>query len=177
VVAFPQLAVLVAVVAAAAIAAARALAASPRTWRPAVPGAVLAVAAGFAGGLVPGLAMRQVAAALAPGAVPVDLDAGALQVAGAGFAGGYFALAAATLLVAAAAAAVLAAGDPVPAAAPLVQPAAMPRLGLLLTARRRSLPATRRVTTGLYTLDKWLEAQPQLPLFVGAAALAVLLFH
>jgi hypothetical protein len=177
VVAFPQLAVLVAVVAAAAIAAARALAASPRTWRPAVPGAVLAVAAGFAGGLVPGLAMRQVAAALAPGAVPVDLDAGALQVAGAGFAGGYFALAAATLLAAAAAAAVVAAGDPVPAATPLVQPAGMPRLGLLLTARRRSRPATRRVTTGLYTLDKWLEAQPQLPLFVGAAALAVLLFH
>ncbi len=40
--AFPQLAVLAAVVAAAAVAAARALARPPTTWRPAVPGAVLA---------------------------------------------------------------------------------------------------------------------------------------
>lgn len=175
--AFPQLVVLAAVITAAAVGAARALAAPPRAWRPAAPGAVLAVAAGFGGGLVPGFALHQVAAALAPGAAPVDLDPGALQVAGAGFAGGYFAVAAAMLLIAAAAAAVIAAGEPAGAAAPVLQPAGMPRLRLLLMARRRSLPATRRIGSGLHALDRWLEAQPQLPLFVGAAALAVVLFH
>jgi hypothetical protein len=175
--AFPQLAVLAAMVAAAAIAAARALARPPTTWRPAAPGAVLAVVAGFAGGLVPGFALRQVAAALAPGAAPVDLDPGALQVAGAGFAGGYYAVAATILLVAAAAAAVISGGEPVAAAAPAIQPAGMPRLGLVLAVRRRSLPATRRAGSSLRAFDRWLEAQPQLPLFMGAAALAVVLFH
>jgi hypothetical protein len=175
--AFPQLAVLTAAVAAAAIAAARALARPLRTWRPPEPGAVLAVVAGLAGGLVPGFALHQVAAALAPGTAPVDLDAGALQVVGSGFAGGYFAVAAAILLVAAAAATVVAAAEPTAAVAAAVQPAGMPRLGLLLTVRRRSLRPTRRVGRGLHTLDRWLEAQPQMPLLIGAAALAVLLFH
>jgi hypothetical protein len=174
---FPQLAVLTAVVAAAAIAAARALARSPRSWRPTVPGAVLAVVAGFAGGLVPGFALSQVAAAVAPGGAPVDLDPGALQVVGAGFAGGYFAVAAAILLVAAAAATVIVAAEPGAVAAPTVQPAAVPRLALLLAARRRSLPAARRIGSGVHSLDRWLEAQPQLPLFIGAAALAIVLFH
>jgi hypothetical protein len=175
--AFPQLALLTAVIAAAAIAAARALASPLRIWRPPEPGAVLAVVAGLAGGLVPGFALHQVAAALAPGTAPVDLDAGALQVVGSGFAGGYFAVAAAILLVAAAAATVVAAAEPTAAVAAAVQPAGMPRLGLLLTVRRRSLRPTRRVGRGLHTLDRWLEAQPQLPLLIGAAALAVLLFH
>jgi len=175
--AFPQLAVLTAAVAAAAIAAARALARPLRTWRPPEPGAVLAVVAGLAGGLVPGFALHQAAAALAPGTAPVDLDAGALQVGGSGFAGGYFAVAAAILLVAAAAATVVAAAEPTAAVAAAVQPAGMPRLGLLLTVRRRSLRPTRRVGRGLHTLDRWLEAQPQMPLLIGAAALAVLLFH
>jgi hypothetical protein len=175
--AFPQLAVLTAVVAAAAIAAARALASPLRTRRPPEPGAVLAVVAGLGGGLVPGFALHQVTAALAPGSAPPDLDAGALQVVGSGFAGGYFAVAAAILLVAAAAATVLAAAEPAAATAPAVQPAGMPRLRPLLAARRRSLRPARRVGTGLHTLDRWLEAQPQLPLLIAAAALAVLLFH
>ncbi|MEO9045435.1 MAG: hypothetical protein ABI352_10525 [Candidatus Dormibacter sp.] len=175
--AFPQLAVLTMVIAAAAIAGARALARAPLSWRPPVPGAVLAALAGLAGGLIPGFALHQVAAALAPGSAPADLDAGALQVVGAGFAGGYFAVAAAILLVAAAAATVVAAAESTAAIAPAVQPAGLPRLGLLLAARRRSLPPTRRLARGLHALDRWLEAQPQLPLLIGAAALAVLLFH
>jgi hypothetical protein len=61
--------------------------------------------------------------------------------------------------------------------APVVQPAGMPRLGPLLAARRRSQRPARRLGTGLHTLDRWLEAQPQLPLLIAAAALAVLLFH
>ena len=39
------------------------------------------------------------------------------------------------------------------------------------------LRPARRVGTGLHALDRWLEAQPQLPLLIAAAAVAVLLFH
>jgi hypothetical protein len=58
-----------------------------------------------------------------------------------------------------------------------VQPAVVPRLALLIAARRRSLPVARRIGSGVHSLDRWLEAQPQLPLFIGAAALAIVLFH
>jgi hypothetical protein len=175
--AFPQLTVLSAVVAAAAIAASRALVVPPRPWRPMVPGAMLAVAGGLVGGLLPGLAVRYVAAPLAGGAAAIDLDGGALGVPGGGFAGGYFAVAAAIALTAAAAAIVVAGEDPIAEAAPQARPASPPPLRLLLGLRRRSRPAVRTTATALGGLDRWLEYQPQVPLFVSGAALAVLLFH
>jgi hypothetical protein len=174
---FPQLLVLCVALAAAAVAAARRLAVSPGQWRPVQPGAVIAVAAGVVGGLVPGLAMSHVAVALAGGATSVDLDAGAIQVPGAGFAGGYITLAAVILVVAAASAALLVAGEPVGAPVASVQPTPMPSLALMLAARRATLPGTRRLSAALEGVDHWLEAQPRLPLFLGAAALAVLLFR
>lgn len=174
---FPQLVVISAALAAAAVAAARTVVATSPSWRPLVPGAIAAVVAGFAGGLVPGLAMRLVATPLSGGAASVDLDAGALQVPGAGFAGGYIVLAAVILLVAATSAVLLAAAEPVAAPAASVVPRSMPNLALLLTMRRSTLPATRLLSMALDKLDHWLESQPRLPLFIGAAALAVLLFR
>jgi hypothetical protein len=175
--AFPQLVVLSAVLAAAAVAAARALATPLRPWRPVIPGAVIGAAAGLAGGLLPGLAVRYLAAPLAGGAAAIDTDAGALGVPGGGFAGGYFAVAAALVLTAAAAAIVVAGEDPV--AEPAAQPRALqtPPLRPLLRLRRRSVPAARATGSAVGRLDAWLECQPQIPLFVAGAALAVLLFH
>jgi len=175
--AFPQLLVLSGVLAAAAVAAARALAVPLRRWRPVVPGAVLAAAAGFGGGLFPGLAVRYVAAPLGGGAAAIDLDAGALGVPGGGLAGGYFAVAAALVLTAAAAAIVVAGEEPIAEASPQARPLRTPPLRALLRLRRRSAPAARATARALRGLDRWLEAQPQVPLFVGAAALAVLVFR
>ena len=174
--AFPELVALSAVVIAAAVAGARALAAPRRRWRPLFPGAVLGAAAGLAGGLLPGVALRFVAAPLAGGGAPVDLDAGALGAPGGGFAAGYYAIAAAVLL--AAAAAVVVVGDePIAAAAPQPRPLRSPPLRPLLRLRRRTKPAARRVATSLHTVDHWLEAQPQTALVVGAAAAAVAWFR
>lgn len=175
--AFPQLTVLCAALAAATIAAARALAVPGRGWRPALPGAVIATAAGLAGGLLPGFALGQLVTPLAGGAASVDLDAGALQLPGAGFAGGYFMLAAAILLVATWCAMLIVADEPVLLATRRSSIVSMPALGQLLTIRRRTLPAFGRAVRALATVDHWLETQPRLPLFVGAAAVAVLLFH
>ncbi len=175
--AFPELLVLVGVVAAAAISGARAIAAPRRGWRPVYPGAVLAIVAGLAGGLLPGLALRFVAAPLAGGAAPVDLDAGALGAPGGGFAAGYFAIAAAILVAAAAAAVVVAGDDPIAAAAPLARPLRTPPLRPLLRLRRRTAPAARRAAAAIRTVDHWLESQPQTALVVGAAAAAVAWFR
>ncbi|HWF58602.1 MAG TPA: hypothetical protein VG520_09635 [Candidatus Dormibacteraeota bacterium] len=175
--AFPQLLVLSGVVAVGATAAARAVAIPPRPWRPALPGALVAVAAGLGGGLVPGLALRYVAAPLSGGATAVDIDGGALAVPGGGFAGGYFAVAAAVVLITAAAAIVVAGDDYIAEAAPAPHPVSVPPLRLLLRLRRRSRPAARGAATVARRLDHWLESQPQVPLFVVGAALAVLLFH
>jgi hypothetical protein len=175
--AFPQLVVLSAALAAAAVAAARALATPLRLWRPVIPGAVIGTVAGVAGGLLPGLAVRYVAAPLAGGAAPIDLDAGALGVPGGGFAGGYLAVAAAILLTAAGAAIVVAGEDPVAEAAPQPRALQTPALRPLLGLRRRSVPAMRATASAVARLDTWLESQPQIPLFVAGAAFAVLLFH
>ncbi|MGH7722878.1 MAG: hypothetical protein ACRENL_08640 [Candidatus Dormibacteria bacterium] len=175
--AFPQLAALSAVLAAAAVAGARALATPPRLWRPVLPGAVLAASAALAGGLLPGLAARWAAAPLAGGAASIDLDAGALGVPGGGFAGGYFTVAAAVLLIATAAAIMVAGEDPIAEAVPQARALRLPPLATLLRLRRRSAPAVRAAAAALARFDHWLESQPQVPLFVGAAALAVLLFH
>lgn len=175
--AFPELLVLSAVVGAAAVAATRAVAAPRRGWRPVLPGALLATAAGFAGGLFPGLALRLFAAPLAGGAAAVDLDAGALGAPGGGFAAGYFAVAAAVLLTAAAAAVVLAGDEPIAGAPPLARPLRTPPLRPLLRIRRRTAPAARLVAAVVRDLDRWLEAQPQTALVVVAAAAAVAWFR
>lgn len=174
---FPQLAVLAAALAASAIAAARLLARAQLSWQPVVPGAVIAVVAGLGGGLVPGFAIREVAGPLAGGGSPVDVDAGVLQLSGAAYAGGYVALAALILVVAAAAAAVLVAGEPVAAPAASVEPRRLPDLGRLLALRRQTLIPLRRLSSAVESLDSWLEAQPRLPLFLGATALAIVLFR
>jgi hypothetical protein len=175
--AFPELAILAGVVAAAAVAGARAVAAPRRGLRPAFPGAVLAVAAGLAGGLFPGLALRFLAAPLAGGAAAVDLDAGTLGAPGGGFAAGYFAIAAAVLLAGAAAAVVVAGDEPIAAVAPQARPLRAPPLRPLLRLRRRTSPAARFVAAGLRSVDHWLESQPQTALVVGAAAAAVAWFR
>ena len=175
--AFPELLVLTGVVAAAAVAGARALAAPRHGWRPALPGAMLAVAAGFAGGLLPGLALRLVAAPLSGGGASVDIDAGALGAPGGGFAAGYFAIAAAILLAGAAAALVLAGDDPITAVAPQARALRTPPLLPLLRLRRRTDPVARRAAGWLRSLDRWLESQPQTALVIGAAAAAVAWFR
>lgn len=175
--AFPELLLLAGAVAAAAVAAARCLGSAPGTWRPLHTGAVIASAAGLLGGVLPGFVFRQAAASLAAGATPVDLDAGAIQVTGAAFAGGYFVIAAAVLLAAAASAATLAAGEALGEATATVRVAAVPRLRAALTVRRQAAPAVTLTGATLDRFDHWLEGQPQLPLFVAAAAVAVFLFH
>jgi hypothetical protein len=176
-VAFPQLLVLSGVLAAAAIAAARALAVPHQLWRPAVPGAVLASAAGLAGGLLPGLAVRYVAAPLAGGASAIDLDAGALGVPGGGFAAGYIGVAAVVVVLTAASAIVVAGEEPVAESAAQVRALRPPQLRLLRRLRRRSAPAVVAIASAIRLLDTWLDSQPQVPLFVGGAALAVVLLR
>jgi hypothetical protein len=176
-VAFPQLLVLSGVLAAAAIAAARALAVPHPRWRPAVPGAVLASAAGLAGGLLPGLAVRYVAAPLAGGAAAIDLDAGALGVPGGGFAAGYIGVAAMVVVLTAASAIVVAGEEPIAEPAAQVHALRPPRVRFLLRVRRRSAPAVVAIASAIRLLDAWLDSQPQVPLFVGGAALAVVLLR
>jgi hypothetical protein len=175
--AFPQLLVLAGAVAVAAVAVARALVTPPRRWRPVVPGAVIAVAAGLAGGFLPGLALRTLAAPLAGGATAADLDSGALALPGGGFAAGYFAVAAAVLLLAAASAVVLAGDDPIAAAVPQARALRLPPVRLLLRLRRRTAPAFRAIASAVSALDHWLETQPGVPLFIVAVAAAVVLFR
>jgi formate hydrogenlyase subunit 3/multisubunit Na+/H+ antiporter MnhD subunit len=175
--AFPQLLVLTAVLAAAAVAVARALAVPPRRWRPLLPGAGIAVVAGLAGGLLPGLALRTVAAPLAGGAVAADLDPGALALPGGDFAGGYFATAAAVLVVAAVAALVLVGDEPIATAGAQARPGWLPPLSPLLRLRRRTTPALRAAGSGMLTLDHWLESQPGVPLFLAAVVAALVLFR
>jgi hypothetical protein len=174
---FPELAILSGVVTAATIAGARAVAAPRRGLRPMIPGAILAVAAGLAGGLFPGVALHWVAAPLAGGAATVDLDAGALGAPGGGFAAGYFAIAAAVLLAAAAAAVVVGGDEPIAPIAPLARPLRAPPLRPLLRLRRRTAPAARFVANGLRTIDQWLESQPQTAMVVLATAAAVAWFR
>lgn len=175
--AFPQLLVLAVVVGAAAVAAARALTTPIRSWRPLIPGAILAAAAGLAGGLLPGLTVRYVAAPLAGGAATIDVDAGALAAPGGGFAGGYFAVAAAVVLAAAAAAIVVAGEEPIAEVAAQPRAVRTPPLRPLMRVRRRLARPIRTSASALSRLDSWLECQPQIPLFVAGAALAVLFFH
>ena len=175
--AFPEVAVITGAVAASASAAARAVAAPRRGWQPILPGAVLAVVAGLAGGLFPGLALRFVAAPLAGGAAAVDLDPGALGAPGGGFAGGYFAIAAVVLVAAAAAAIVLGGDEPIAAAPPQARALRTPPLRPLLRVRRSATPAGRFVARRLALADRWLEAQPQTALLVGAAIAAVAWFR
>jgi hypothetical protein len=177
VVALPQLVVLSGVLAVAAVGVARALSVPRRTWRPVHPEAVIAAAAGLAGGLVPGLALRFAAVPLAGAAPGIDLDAGSLALPGGGFAGGYVAVAAVVVLMAAGAAIVVAGEDRI--AEGVLEPRALPAppIGRLLTLRRRTAPAVRVAARFVDSLDAWLESQPQVPLFVGAAVLAVLLFR
>jgi hypothetical protein len=175
--AFPELLVLTGVVAVAAVAGARALASPRRGWRPVLPGAVLAVVAGLGGGLLPGLALRLVAAPLAGGGASVDLDSGALGAPGGGFAAGYFAIAAGVLIAAGVAAVVVAGVDPIAGAAPQARALRTPPLRPLLRVRRRTAPVARRGAAWLHSLDRWLESQPQTALFVVAAAAAVAWFR
>jgi hypothetical protein len=175
--AFPELLVLSGVVAAAAVAGTRALAAPRRGWRPVLPGAVLATVAGLVGGLLPGLALRLVAAPLAGGAAAVDLDAGAVGAPGGGFAAGYYAVAAAVLLTAAAAAVVVAGDEPIAGSPPLARPLRTPPLRPLLRLRRRTAPAARLVAAVVSDLDRWLETQPRAAVVVVAAAAAVAWFR
>jgi hypothetical protein len=175
--AFPQLLVLATVVCAAAVAVARALVVPPRRWRPLVPGAVVATVAGLVGGFFPGLALRTVAAPLSGGASTADLDAGALALPGGGFAGGYFAVAAAALLLAATAALVLVGDEPIAMAAPEVRPLRLPPVRPLLRLRRRLTPGLRAAAVGMRELDRWLEAQPGVPFLLGAVVAAVVLLR
>jgi hypothetical protein len=175
--AFPQLLVLAAALAAAAVAVARAVTAPPRRWTPVSPGAVFAAAAGLAGGVLPGLALRTVAAPLAGGATAADLDSGALALPGGALAAGYFAIAAAVLLAAAAAALILAGDAPIAGGLPRARPLRLPPVRPLLRLRRRTAPALRATASTLLRLDHWLESQPGLPLFVAAVAVAVVVFR
>ena len=175
--ALPQLVVLCAALTAGAVAAARALSNPPRGWRPIAPGAVLAVGVALAGGLVPGLILRQFAAPLAGGGASVDLDAGALLAPGGGFAAGYFALAAAVLVAGGVAAMVITGDEPVARRAVAVRPAPIPRLGALLGLRRALAPAVRHTSAALARFDHWLESQPRLPLLVVAAVVAIIVFR
>jgi hypothetical protein len=176
-VAFPQLLVLVATMAAAAVISARVLVTAPRGWSRVGIGPVVALTCAVAGSLVPGLALRQVAAPFAGGASAVDVDALALRAPGAGFAAGYLTLAVVLMVVAGAAALAISADGPLAAPAPVAAPRRLPVLTPVLQVRRVAAPRLTSVRARLDRADHWLESQPHLPVVVAAAAVAVLLFR
>lgn len=175
--AFLQVAVFAGALAAAAAGVARCLVAPPPGWRPAHAGALLAVVAGLAGGLVPGAALRLIAAPLAGGAQSIAFDAAALQHPGADWAGGYYAAALLVVLGAITSAMVLA-GEGRPARpTPTVAPPTRLHLALLLRPRRRFRGLGRRAWVAVHAVDQWLDVQPQLALVAVTAAVALFVVH
>ncbi len=112
------------------------------------------------------------------------VDAGAVQGAGGGWAGGYLELAALLALVAAASAAAIQGiaapaaerGASAPASAPL--PAPLRHVaGRLAGDVARALAAARRGVAALASVDRWLVTQPGLVVVVAGAALCLVIFR
>jgi len=172
--------------AAGAAAARSALAAAPRTraWgRPRVD-ALLPLAAAAVLGLLPGLALGGIIDPLADAGSAGVVDAGAVQGAGGGWAGGYLEVAALVVLVAAASAAVIE-GLAAPAAEPVAPGPAPPSLdqawpGLRLRLGRlgvRGRTAADRGTAALGSVDRWLVTQPGLVLVLAGVAVCLFVFR
>jgi len=172
--------------AARAAAARSALAAAPRTraWgRPRVD-ALLPLAAAAVLGLLPGLALGGIIDPLADAGSAGVVDAGAVQGAGGGWAGGYLEVAALVVLVAAASAAVIE-GLAAPAAEPVAPGPAPPSLaqawpGLRLRLGRlgvRGRTAADRGTAALGSVDRWLVTQPGLVLVLAGVAVCLFVFR
>jgi len=172
--------------AAGAAAARSALAAAPqaRGWgRPRID-AVLPLAVTAVLGLLPGIALGGIIDPLADAGSAGVVDAGAVQGAGGGWAGGYLEVAAIVALVAAVSAAViegLAApspepAEPGPAPPPLDQawPGLRLRLGRL-GARGRTV--ADRGTEALGNVDRWLVTQPGLVVVLVGVAVCLFVFR
>jgi hypothetical protein len=172
--------------AAGAAAARSALAAAPRSraWGRPRFDALIPLAASALLGLLPGIALGGVIGPLADAGSPGVVDAGAVQGAGGGWAGGYLEVAAIVVLIAAASAAViegLAApppepGTPAPAPPPLEQ--AWPALrGRLSGLSLRGRIAAGRGTEALATVDRWLVTQPGLVVVLAGIAVCLFVFR
>lgn len=174
---YPQLLVLVAAMSAAAVGVGRLLTrplAGPRAVSPAT---LVAVAVGIVGGLVPGFALRVVAAPFAGGALGIDVDAAALQHAGADWAGGYITTSLLLVLGSAASARLLASGELSAAAVVEERPAAPTRRLPVVRARRAIRRSVSPLRRGAHAIDEWLEVQPGLPLVAVVALVGLLVIH
>jgi hypothetical protein len=141
------------------------------------PDALLALLAGGVAAILPGGAANLVLGPLAGGGAPRALDLATVSGPGGPWPGGYLTIAA--LLVGVVAGCVLLlAGRPIPAPAPEAGSApGRPAWLTLIAPRRASVPALRRVASGLVVLDTWLVAQPGLVFAVAAAVVAILVFR
>jgi hypothetical protein len=171
----------VAVIATATLAAAHRALAGPAPGGepgPPLPGAaLLALLGGGVGAVLPGGMVALAVTPLVGAGAPRVLDLASVSGPGGVWPGGYLTIA--ILVVGAAAGCVLlVAGRPIPA------PAAEPRAAggrplwlPLIAPRRATLPALRRLASGLTALDSWLITQPGLVFAVAAAAVAILIFR
>ncbi|HEX3606874.1 MAG TPA: hypothetical protein VH134_13200 [Candidatus Dormibacteraeota bacterium] len=146
--------------------------------------ALLAVAAGAVLALLPGLALGAVIDPIAAAGTAGVVDAGAVQGAAGGWAGGYLALAALVAVVAAASAAAI---EGVAAPAPERRPAAAAPPPLLeawpalqvrvLRLYARGLDGAARGIQALASLDRWLVTQPGLVVVLAGVAACLFIFR
>ncbi|MBV8302117.1 MAG: hypothetical protein JOY68_09380 [Candidatus Dormibacteraeota bacterium] len=139
------------------------------------PVAAIALAAGGAAAVVPGLAVQTVVGPLATGNVARLAGAATVLSPGGGWAGGYIAVAGVVLVVMLLAAGWLAEVTVRPAAAMSPHPVAGPLLPLHVF--RRWHRALARSGPALDAIDRWLLLQPQLPMVVAVAVGALLVVH
>jgi hypothetical protein len=155
--------------------AAQGAADAPRARRPL---AAVAVLASGAAALLPGAAGALVIAPLAGSGATLTADAAALRGLQGGWAGGYFAVAAAWLAVVTWSGSMLVGRTATrPVSLPAIADRRTPNLAGLLRLRHGLGRPVGLVLNAATALDQWLVEQPRLPMLLIAAALAVIFLH
>ncbi|MBV9100559.1 MAG: hypothetical protein JOZ46_03780 [Candidatus Dormibacteraeota bacterium] len=176
------MALLTALLLAMVVAAASAAAMAWSVFRAARPGAprpalgIVAVLLSAVAAILPGGAASTVVSVLAGGGVSRPASAAAVLGPGGGWAGGYLLVALAVLAIGAWAARVLI-RPPAERVLPTGPPAPSPAGPLPLRSWRSLHGPVGLVLAAAGAVDAWLQVQPQLPLVVGGAVLALLLVH
>lgn len=143
-------------------------------WR---PDAVLALVAGAAAAVLPGVVSATVLSPLVGSSAPTAIDAATLRGPGGGWPGGYLSLSLLVVLIGVACAG-LVLGRPLPRPAHgEMGPRPRPAWVALLAPRRALGPILHALGRALTRTDAWLVGQPGLVFVVVVALAALVLFH